>query len=352
MLKKIISFIGLFFFALNNYSAQFDTIVSFGDSLSDNGNLYHYLAHIIPKSPPYYKGHFSNGSVWVETLYQDYFPNGKSEKFLNYSVGGAGAVLSYKENLPYTLTAEVEDYLYLHHYTNKDKSLFIIWVGANNYLNAPTNVDAITSSVVNAIGDNIKTLVDRGAVMFLVVNLPDMGKTPEASKENHQELLTELTVKHNQKLLDKYNELKEEYPNVNFAYFDVYSLFNQLMSAPQQFSITNIKDPCYEGGYVSAVALMAKSPAHLDSYLTQQAKQQNITLSEQTKEAILNNPALNEALIVSYQNHLEHRLAAASPSCTGYLFWDHVHPTTTTHQFIAQFARSAIDMAGFQAINQ
>ncbi len=49
-------------------SATFDSIVAFGDSLSDKGNLYSLTGDTIPPSPPYYQGRFSNGPVWVEDV--------------------------------------------------------------------------------------------------------------------------------------------------------------------------------------------------------------------------------------------------------------------------------------------
>lgn len=355
MLKKTILLASLFLFSINSYSYKFDTIVTFGDSLSDNGNLYNFLGGIIPKSPPYYEGRFSNGPVWIESLYQSYFANGKKENLLDFAVGGAGAVISYKENLPYTLAAEINDYLYLHSYTNKNKTLFVVWIGGNNYLNGPSNVEAITSSVVDTIGDNIKGLIDRGAVMFLVVNLPDISKTPQVIKENNQILVTQLVRLHNQKLLNKYNELKEQYPNVNFGYFDVNTVFNQLLENPQQYNISNTTEPCYDGGFYLRNAARGESNqvAELNVYLSQQANQQNISLDEKTKQAILNNPALREALNVSYQSQSEQaRRAANSESCTGSLFWDHVHPTTAVHQLIAQFAKTTLDSSGFEPISQ
>ncbi|MCW8398649.1 SGNH/GDSL hydrolase family protein [Legionella sp. PATHC038] len=350
MIKKTIILLVLLALSINSYSYKFDTITVFGDSLSDNGNLYTYMAHFIPKSPPYYQGRFSNGPVWVENLYQYYFPNGSSDNFQDFAVGGAGAVLSYKENLPYTLDAEINDYLYLHQYTNKDTTLYIVWIGSNNYLNGPTNVEDITSSVVDAIGTDIESLINNGAVMVLMVNIPDLGKTPEAAQNNNQALLSELTNKHNEKLLAKYNQLKERYPNVNIAYFDVYSLFNQLISEPNQFNVTNITQPCYSGGF--SLRAMANNTELLDNYLKTQAKQHHLVLDEKKKQAILSNPVLKEALLVGYQEQTLRRLNANSNSCSGYLFWDHVHPTGPIHQLIAQFAKTIIDEAGFQAISQ
>ena len=50
-------------------SAQsYDRLVVFGDSLSDNGNLYLASGGTQPPSPPYYQGRFSSGPVFTELL--------------------------------------------------------------------------------------------------------------------------------------------------------------------------------------------------------------------------------------------------------------------------------------------
>jgi phospholipase/lecithinase/hemolysin len=353
MLKKLTLLVTLFAVSLNSYAYQFNTVVTFGDSLSDNGNLYRFMDHIIPKSPPYFEGHFSNGPVWIEQLYQNYYPQGKTDNFLDFAVGGAGAVLSYNENLPYTLDAEVTDYLYLHSYNNKNTSLFVVWIGANNYLNGPTNVEDITTSVVDAIGNDIEALIGRGAVMFMVVNLPDMGLTPAAKVANNQALLSELSTRHNQKLLEKYNKLKEQYPNVRFAYYDVNAVFNKVVSSPQQYGFTNVTAPCYDGGFISSSEdNAADEQVQLQNYLSQQAEQSNVKLDDKTKQAILQNPALKEAVSVGYKSQFEPQLTAAAEACTGYVFWDHVHPTTAVHQLISQYAKTALTAAEIQPINQ
>ena len=238
-MKKILCFVlGLCCFSLSYAdNKHFDTMVVFGDSLSDNGNLYRYLWRTLPASPPYYLGHFSNGVLWAEQLYSSYFPVEATEGFQNYAVGGAGAVLAYKQNLPYTLTMELDNYLYWHTYGKKDTTLFTLWIGGNNYLNGPTNEEAITDSVVNAIGGVIERLIKVGGTKFFVPNLPDLGRTPYAAENGSPVLLSRLVQLHNQKLAHKINELKDKYPEITVVYFDVYTfLAMQLTDLPTTYS--------------------------------------------------------------------------------------------------------------------
>ena len=72
-------------------SAQsYDRLVVFGDSLSDNGNLYLASGGTQPPSPPYYQGRFSSGPVFTELLGFDAANfNGSVTGSINYAFGGA-----------------------------------------------------------------------------------------------------------------------------------------------------------------------------------------------------------------------------------------------------------------------
>ena len=327
-----------------NTAHEFDTVVVFGDSLSDNGNLYRYLWGVIPASPPYFQGHFSNGPLWIEQLYDGYYPYGYLQGFQDYAVGGAGAVLSYKENLPFTLTMELDDYLYWHKYGHLETTLFVIWIGANNYLNGPTNIEPLTDSVVDAIGQTVEYLISLGGDKFLLANLPDLGRVPQSADMHNEALLTELTSVHNRKLNDRINTLKEQFPNVTLAYFDAHDFFNQALDNPSLFGLTDTKNPCYMGSYSGWFKKL-----HIDNEQVLDALPQ---LSVTERQMILDNPSLMEAARVGYLNSLLPSSLISEPlNCDGYLFWDHVHPTTYTHGIIAKKVRKILDDAHLVAIN-
>ena len=72
-------------------SAQtYNRLVVFGDSLSDNGNLYLISGGTQPPSPPYYQGRFSSGRVWTELLgFNAANFNGSVTGSINYAFGGS-----------------------------------------------------------------------------------------------------------------------------------------------------------------------------------------------------------------------------------------------------------------------
>src|ERR1700722_9994900 len=53
-------------FANDSIVNQYQKLIIFGDSYSDNGNVYQLTQEAIPNSLRYYQGRFSNGPAWAE----------------------------------------------------------------------------------------------------------------------------------------------------------------------------------------------------------------------------------------------------------------------------------------------
>ena len=140
-------------------------LVVFGDSLSDNGNS--YAAVGLPK-PPYYKGRWSNGYNWVDYFTgiaglppaTAYLENGGT----NFAVGGSTSELVGAQILVYLTAAGGRA---------DPNDLFVIWIGANDFL---AGINANTTTDV--IGVEITVLSLAGAQQFLVINVPDISLTP------------------------------------------------------------------------------------------------------------------------------------------------------------------------------
>jgi phospholipase/lecithinase/hemolysin len=345
--RTLCLFLGLLFSAFGSAKdMQFNTMVVLGDSLSDNGNLYRYLWHKLPASPPYYKGRFSNGPVWSENLYQSYFGSSNPDGFQDFAVGGAGAVLSYKGNLPYTLTMELNDYLYWHSHGEKNATLYVIWIGANNYLNGPSNVETITTSVVDAISGAVERLISHGANKFFLGNLPSLDNTPQSREAGTQSLLAELTRIHNEKLKKAVLALQDKYPEVTFVYLDVNALLNETMANPGAYGMSNVTEPCYLGSYTGWLLPNRVSDENLEAYLAQQDKQ----FTKKTWDMIKDNPDLKEAAVVGYLSTLLPKSDKQEPiNCDAYLFWDRVHPAAKVHELLAEKARQLLDESGIIA---
>lgn len=314
-------------------STSYNKLVIFGDSLSDNGNLYNYSMHFLPKSPPYFQGRFSNGPVWSEYMVKKAFGKEDTEKLLDYAVGGAGAIIAKDENLPYSLSAEVDNFLYLHSYADRTKMLYTVFIGANNYINGPTNIEEITSAVVDGIEENIQTLIDRDAKTFLIFTMPDLGISPDGIEYGNTQLLTTLSNVHNQKLLVMVKKLQAANPSIRFVTFDMQEAFNYIKTHPE-YGITNLTEACYDGGFM--LAPQAKSNQSLKTYLKGESNTANWT--NLNFEQFLQNPDFKEATrVAAHFKQNPYRLASTDEelNCDTYLFWDHLHPSGKAHQILA-----------------
>lgn len=369
MIKKIISFYFIFASCIASAATPlaFKHLTVFGDSLSDNGNLYTMSMHMVPKSPPYYSGRFTNGPVWFEKVKETYWKNPSatlSKDVSDYAVGGAGAILSEKEILPYTLSTELSDYLVTDKGQDIDSTLFVVWIGANNYLQGPENIDEITTDVIDGISKGIERLLDNGAHMIVIGNLPDLGNTPEAVVNDNKEITHQLTMKHNEKLYAMYQNFQQTHPEANFVYMDVFTLMNDALTMPSDYGLTDTTNPCYEGGFffssqvrrfMTTDSLTKKrvSDETLKEYLIQKAKSEGNSFSEKIANGYIKNPLLREAVLNGYYAASKNPMMLSSEedsddSCPGYLFWDHIHPTTYVHKYIAQLFMDSVKASGLE----
>lgn len=267
-------------------AGDYDHLFIFGDSLSDNGNLYRITGGTIPLSPPYFQGRFSNGPVWVEVLGS--YLNIDANDTNNYAAGGSTSgntnVLSESLLIPLpSLSSQINDFASAS-VTPSSNALFILWAGANDYLIQPREKRATnTQIVVNNLSNAITTLINKGARNIIVPNLPDLGKTPQERSQGTAESTTAAIKSHNSNLNSALQEIAKN-RNVNIIPLDINALFNEVIDQPDRYGLTNINYPCFD----------------------QQA-------------------------------------GTICPNPDEYLFWDNVHPTDRGHQFIAEYTDAVLN---------
>lgn len=219
-------------------AGNYDHLFLFGDSLSDNGNLYRITGGTIPLSPPYFQGRFSNGAVWVEVLGS--YLNIDANDTSNYAAGGSTSgntnVLSESLiiQLP-SLSSQINDFASTS-VTPSSNALFILWAGANDYLIQPIEKRATnTQIVVNNLSNAITTLINKGARNIIVPNLPDLGKTPQERSQGTADSTTAAIKSHNSNLNSALQEIAKN-RNVNIIPLDINALFNEVIDQPDRFS--------------------------------------------------------------------------------------------------------------------
>lgn len=304
-MKLLVTLSAFLFSGLIN-AAPLHNIVVFGDSLSDNGNLYELMKHQLPQSPPYYEGRFADGPVWVEHVINSYYPNSSSTHLLDFAIGGSGVSEEDEDDVLFTLKKQVNTYLLSNQNKADENDLYVIWIGANNYLGLPSEIEKTLNDVNSGIVHSLELLVNKGAKHILLFNLPNLGKTPAATEFNAADVMSYFSVQHNDKLFQSYNKLKETHPEIEWLFFDLGSMFNNVIDQPAQYGFTNVSDAC-----------------------------SNSVVDEVTKRSFLK-------MVAKVTPNTK------NSSCDGYLFFDLVHPTGYAHRIIGEKVRQLLDDSGVE----
>lgn len=334
-------FIGLMS-ASASMAESIDKIIVFGDSLSDNGNLFAFTtkAHkvipmvpIIPKNPPYFEGRFTNGFNWIDDLSTAF-----QVPVEDYAYGGSWAepILDSKLNVPFGLDIQVDDYILRHPIdTHRDQHLFIIWSGANDYVHGRPDPDYATTNAVATIQKQIEWLIYYGAKHILILGVPDLSMVPEVRAEGAEDMnaVRNLSEMHNRKLMTMMKAEQAENPSLNLMAYDITDDFNDIFINPEKYNLKETFKACYEGGFYFG---RGKYTAEIEA-----AKQVHLDL--------INNPSLNVAYRTGLAS-LTGEVPCDNPD--DYLFWDTIHPTRVVHQLIANKAMTFLQSHGVDGGSQ
>lgn len=275
------------FFSMALFSVQpmaknqeIDRVVSFGASLSDTGNAFIWLSDpanqdcgvslnvppydklddLIPDAPipngPYATGghHFTNGATWLEGLarYLGLVGNSRpafqnvGQKASNYAVGGARAVADYP--CRFNLDAQVQAYLNDFPQTSPD-TLVTIEIGANDVRDALIAADlSIINDALFQISLAINNLYANGARNFLIMNVPDIGKTPavrilDILYPGTAYLADQITQSFNIGL-ENLPLVMNPLPDSHVKILDVYKKFNDVVANSGDYGFVNVTDAC------------------------------------------------------------------------------------------------------------
>ncbi len=225
------------------YAGPYSAVVVFGDSLSDNGNL--YAAAKIPGAP-YYNGRRSNGPVAVEDLAAALNAPLKDFAWIGATTGlggldGTGNVTSYTypgipgmANQFAAASGSLTPYL--------SHGLFVVWGGPNDWL-APSPLDGgdpakiIKRAVENEIAI-ITALQGMGAYRILAPGMPDLGLTPYFTSINQSIFGSSFTKTFNDLLL-------ASLPS-GVLYYDTAALTQAAFANPAAYGFTNVTDACFD----------------------------------------------------------------------------------------------------------
>ncbi len=222
---------------------QYSSYLAFGDSLSDNGNLFAATGGTVPASPPYFNGRFSNGPVFTEALAAEFEAVGKLNQ--NFAFGGAKAVDDMDGIPDFGAQIFLANPVLTSGFLGADP-LASIWFGANDLLAAIGGPDSIAAAgfAAQAVGANINTLSAFGLDTFLVLNLPDLSTVPNFAlfQPGLAQEAQDATLAFNAALADEATALRQN--GLNIIEFDTFAVFNELLADPAAFGVSDTTLPC------------------------------------------------------------------------------------------------------------
>ena len=261
------------------YADSFSTIYSFGDSLSDAGNIYTLSGGTIP-SAPYVDGHFTNGNVWVQDLSASLglgpvkaSLQGGNDYAYGSATSGTIAGVHTADSFDLTGASGQLAQFSLAHALADPNALYTIWIGSNDLADilatfpSTATATAEAGAVVANVDSAIDTLAGKGAKNFLIVTAPDLGLIPGTIAEGPAAQLaaSALSAGFDQALANSLPYTTA--PKVSVL--NTYSLLDGVIADAAAYGFTNVTSPCvtganslYQGGTACASTLAAQ-----DQYL-------------------------------------------------------------------------------------
>lgn len=264
-------------------SEKINKIVSFGDSLSDTGNVFGASQFRFPDRSSWFLGHFSNGFVWTE-----YLAKAKNLPVYNWAVGGSGGQSQFF--LLSGINDQIKSYLQYMDETenyNPSNTLFTLEFGLNDFMQFGRSA----ADVKDDFAEALVSLINSGAKNFLLITLPDVTNAPKFQYSSHAEVEFIRS-----KILDMNTFIQEQvnyYTGLgyNMTLFDTYELFERVISNPTPYGFDNATESC-----------LSLSSFSLSEYFYWHS--------------------LREECI---------RIGSDK-----FVFWDSLHPTTAVHQYVAE----------------
>ena len=234
----------------------FGTMYSFGDSLSDAGNISLLTAHQLPVSSIYSDGRFTNGNVWVQDLAQNlHLPVVKPSMSggTDYAYGGAetGASAVHAAN-PSDLPSQLAQFEVRVPHPSAN-ALYTVWAGSNDVLDianstetaaqqAATVQQAVTNEVVFIDG-----LITHGAQNLVVMNVPYLGVTPyETARPKSDADSTALAKTYNADLGVALQQIVAS-GAASIDYVNTFGLLDLAVADPAAYGLTNVTQPVWTG---------------------------------------------------------------------------------------------------------
>jgi outer membrane lipase/esterase len=310
--------------------------VFIGDSLVDNQNSYIATTlitptNVIPATPPYFDGRFSNGPNWTDRLaptqlyYMDYYfsnpecttvnssnglaslcgttvdPGTQPGLSLSFAFGGSEAGTAQLPTAAPGMISVLNDlasYNDANVVANLNGATFAFLTGGNDYTNYVftggdgVSEQAIVNQTLGYIGQGLEMAAEMGARRAIVLNLFDLARVPSLGEYFNASQLAQsgrLSTLHNAGLSGTIAAATQN-TGLDIILVDLNGLYEDIYAHPSRYGFTNTTSGC----------------------------------------------------ITSDANHTATGECPDAASENATLYWDGQHPTTKAHDYIYQLTNATL----------
>jgi phospholipase/lecithinase/hemolysin len=230
--------------------------------------------------------------------------------------------------------------------------VYVIWGGANDYiskepftgeistlLDDPADVAGyhrVVEEAVAALADQVRVLHQAGGRNFVLLNLPDLGKTPiimqnksylpsgpkqsdAARRLQLSARLNQLTTYHNTRLERARKQLVRELPDSKILYVDTFQLVDEIFAG----RAADGSGQRFDYGFA--------------------LREMQSELRDGRKRGSFQNRCYAGGYLGSLDS------SSVCQTSGSAMFWDIVHPTSYTHCWVAYFVQKELSRAGLAA---
>jgi outer membrane lipase/esterase len=237
------------------------SVIAFGDSLSDNGNLFAVTGGRTPVSPPYFAGRFSNGPTFSEIV-----AGGPMQTAGAFALGGVPIDFSADQNyafggartdsavdVPPGIPTQI-DLFQARGGRFSPGDLVLLNGGPNNVFQAfaavargadPATIGAASLAAAGDLATSADRLARLGAPTLAVINMPDLGATPRLGADPLvANLASQATSAFNASLSSRIDAVAAANPGTNLYLVDIVPLLRDAIDDPGRYGFTNVTQAC------------------------------------------------------------------------------------------------------------
>jgi outer membrane lipase/esterase len=224
-------------------------LYAFGDSLSDNGNAFAISQGVVPDSPPYFEGRFSNGYIWYDYVAPLFRRAGRET--INYAVGGAQARTEFGDLIP-DLPAQRRTFS--ERANPPPRSVATVWAGGNDLIGAVGSADMpdVARAAARSVVATAEGLRRDGIGTAIVFNLGDLADLPRYAGRSDaiRASATRGTRVYNATLDRGLDAVRAR--GMRVVELNVFATFKDIVRRPGAYGIANVRTPCITGELTAA----------------------------------------------------------------------------------------------------